>query len=83
METEPWFFSQIKTNRKSVLDYLNLQALGVDEYQKTIASNEEIERNGKDLKNCLIFIVMFNKKTSLIFNDVFNFYFGLKLTFYY
>ena len=49
----------------------------------TIASNEEIERNGKDLKNCLIFIVMFNKKTSLIFNDVFNFYFGLKLTFYY
>jgi hypothetical protein len=41
METEPWFFSQIKTNRKSVLDYLNLQALGVDEYQKTIASNEE------------------------------------------
>lgn len=41
METEPWFFNQIKTNRKSVLDYLNLQALGVDEYQKTIATNEE------------------------------------------
>ena len=41
MEAEPWFFNQIKTNRKSVLDYLNLQALGIDEYQKTIASNEE------------------------------------------
>ena len=39
-EEEPWFFDQIKTTRKTTLDYLNLQALGIDEYQKTIASKE-------------------------------------------
>lgn len=41
IENEKWFYEQIKINRKSVLDYLNLQALGLDEYQKTIALQEE------------------------------------------